>query len=133
MNRSVPSILALCVLLASCAHLMPGRLGEPRPVHVTVNADRKLVVDQEPIYVKAKDATIVWRLPALSRLTFAPGAERIIVTESPVDEFKCSVTDSGKMLTCIDRNTKSGRYKYMLSVQEDGKPLEPLDPTIFNH
>ena len=125
--------LAAVALLSSCAHMAPGRSGEPTPVDVYANADGYLVVNQEPIYVKAKDARITWRLPAVGGLTFAPGAERIIVTESPPGEFKCEVADAGKTLVCIDRNSKPGRYKYMLTVQQDGKRLEPLDPSIVNH
>lgn len=129
MNKSLPLALALVVLLASCAHMVPGKPGEPRPTRVSA-VDGQIVVNQEPIYVKAKDATIVWRVPFGSSLTFP--RDGIVVRDAPDGEFRCSGADDGKIFTCIDRNSKPGRYKYTIKLQDGGKPLEPLDPFIVN-
>ena len=131
MNKSTLWVAALAVVLASCAHMHPGRPGDPRPVRVIVTDDGQISVNQEPIHVRTKDATIVWRLPFGSPYTFPRNG--IVVRDAPEGEFRCSAADDAKTFTCLDRNSRPARYKYTIVVQRDGKPLEPLDPFIYNH
>ena len=34
--------------------------------------------------------------------------------------------------TCLNRHSRPGNYKYGINVNEDGKPLKPLDPFVWN-
>jgi hypothetical protein len=129
MNKSLLLAAALAVLLSSCAHMYPTKPGEPRPTRVSVT-DGHIVVSQEPIYVKAQNATIVWRVPFGSSLTFP--RDGIVVREAPEGEFRCSVADDGKVFTCLDRNSRPGRYKYTIKLQDGAQAIEPLDPVIHN-
>jgi hypothetical protein len=130
MNKSLPLAAALVLLLSSCAHMYPGKPGDPRPTRVSVNNGR-LVVNQEPIYVGTKDATIVWRVPLFSPLRF-PRDSAVTFREAPEGEFSCKVADDSKSVACLDRNSKAGRYKYTIRLEGGDGPIEPLDPYVVN-
>jgi hypothetical protein len=131
MNKSIPLAAALVVLLSSCAHMYPGKPGDPRPTRVSVNNGR-LVVNQEPIYVGTKDATIVWHVSPFSSLRF-PRENAVTFREAPEGEFRCATADDGRSVSCLDRYSKPGRYKYTIRLAEDGKELEPLDRFVVNN
>jgi hypothetical protein len=129
MNKTLPLAAALVLLLASCGYF-PARPGDPHPVRVAVR-DGHIVVNQEPIYVKTKDATIIWRVPFGASFTI----DAIDFTgegRPPEGEFTCARRDDGRVFTCLDRNSRPGRYKYTIRVTQDGKALEPLDPYVVN-
>jgi len=130
MKKSLP-IAAVVVLLAGCAHLYATKPGDPRPTTVKAT-DGRLVVNQEPIYVSTKDATIVWTVPTFSSLRF-PRENAVTFREAPEGEFRCSVAEDGRVVSCIDRYSKPGRYKYTIRLQQDGKDLEALDPNVVNN
>ena len=131
MNKSLPLAVALALLASACAHMYPTKPGDPRPTSVRANEGR-LVVNQEPIYVGTKDATIVWYVPYFSPLRF-PREGAVVFREAPEGEFRCSVAEDLRSVSCIDRYSKPGRYKYTIRLQQDGKDLEALDPSVVNN
>ena len=36
------------------------------------------------------------------------------------------------VFTCLNRHSRPGVYRYGINVNEDGKPLKPLDPYVMN-
>jgi hypothetical protein len=89
-------------------------------------------VNQEPIYVGTKDATIVWYVPLFSSLRF-PRENAVTFRDAPEGEFRCATADDAQSVSCVDRYTKPGRYKYSIRVTQDGAALEPLDPNVVNN
>ena len=89
---------------------------------------KQIVVDQEPIYITRKDATIVWELPKDQKLTFPADG---IVIRAERGEFDCNVEEGATRFSCRWVNAKPRVfYKYTIKVRQDGKDLPPLDPSI---
>jgi hypothetical protein len=130
MNKSIPLAAALVLLLSSCAHMYPGKPGDPRPTRVAATEGR-LTVNQEPIYVGTKDATIVWYVSPFSSLRF-PRENAVTFREAPEGEFRCATAEDGRSVSCLDRYSRPGTYKYTIRVTQDGAPLEALDPSVVN-
>ena len=131
MNKMLPLAAALVLLLSSCAHMYPGKPGDPRPTRVAINNGR-LVVSQEPIYVNTKDATIVWYVSPFSSARF-PREGAVTFRDTPEGEFRCATSEDARAVSCLDRYTRPGRYKYTIRLTQDGKELEPLDPFVVNN
>jgi len=130
MKKSIPLAAALVLLLASCAHMYPGKPGDPRPTRVAVN-DGRLTVNQEPIYVSTQNATIVWYVSPFSSLRF-PKENAVTFREAPEGEFRCATAEDTRSVSCIDAYTRPGTYKYSIRVTHDGKDVPPLDPSVIN-
>jgi hypothetical protein len=131
MNKTLPLAAALVLFLSSCTHMMPGKPGDPRPTRVSVNEGR-LVVNQEPIYVSTKDATIVWYVPLFSSYRF-PREGAVTFREAP-EEFSCRTADDARAVRCVDHYARKGAFKYTIRLtQENGQPLDALDPYVVNN
>jgi hypothetical protein len=130
MKKAIPLAAALVLLLSSCAHMYPGKPGDPHPTRVGASNGR-LTVNQEPIYVTTKEATIVWYVSTFSSLRF-PRENAVTFREAPEGEFRCATAEDGRSVSCVDRYTRPGRYKYSIRLTQDGKELEPLDPYVVN-
>jgi len=131
MKKSIPLAAVLVLLLSSCVHMYAGKAGDPHPTHVASNNGR-VTVNQEPIYVSTKDATIVWYVSTFSSLRF-PRDNAVTFREAPEGEFSCTTAEDGRSVACLDRYTRPGRYKYTIRVTQDSKDLEPLDPYVVNN
>jgi hypothetical protein len=135
MNKSLVLAVVLTVALAGCAHHRAGRMAKqvPDPLNpqVFVVDGRGVGVNQEPIYIAPdkKDVRIVWSLPAGSTYTF-PG-DGIVVSEGR-DEFQCGIEENKQRYACQFRNSRPGKYKYSIKVEDGGKLLKPLDPSIIS-
>jgi len=138
-----------CVLvLAGCAHFTK----PPDPVRpqVFVVDGRLLVVNAEPlVFTRRGEVTITWHLPKGYTFDEKQGIviEGRLVSQTKVlreglvhqtyvldpkqDEIKCSPGKDGSEFSCVNRNTKVGRYKYTIRVRGDTK-VEPLDPWLMN-
>ena len=129
MKKSL-SIAAAVVLLVGCVPMFAANPGDPRPTTVKVVAGR-ITVDQEPIYVSTPGASIIWRVPTVSSLRF-PAQGAITFRDAPEGEFRCNLIADGRGVVCIDRYSRKGTYKYTIRLEQDGKPLPPLDPNVVN-
>jgi len=87
----------------------------------------QITVGPDPLPIpKGDSAAIVWHLHTDGNYTFPDNG---ITVAS--DEFQCR-RENDKTFTCQNRHTKAGHYKYTIRVLDGGKPLEPLDPFIYN-
>lgn len=129
MKKSLPFALA-AALVAGCAPMIAASPGDPRATTVDI-VDGHIVVDQEPIYVSTRGASIIWRVPNFSSLRFPDNA--VTIANAPEGEFRCNVAGNGKQYVCVDRYSKAARYKYTIRLEQDGRSFEPLDPNIVNN
>ncbi len=111
----------------------PGGSGDPTAPRVIVrNGD--ITVDQDVLRF-AKDQTnitITWRLEGKGgRLTFP---ENGVVFERAADGeiVDCKRSQDNTVFSCVNRHSRPGVYRYGINVNEDGKPLKPLDPYVMN-
>lgn len=141
------SIAALAALSLSACHNMPpceDSAAAPNPTRpkVSIVDGEYLVVDQEPLVFapRQKDVHITWRLPAAggyrfpeNGITFTDGKERSGLRQTADEQIvKCEASVEGLTFTCLNRHTRPGQYKYIITVvSKDGKKLT-LDPTIAN-
>lgn len=146
MNRRLLTAAALLTaLLGGCSihyhHHHPSQpggsstgQGDPKAPVVRV-AGGTITVDQDVLRF-GKDqvnVTVTWRLQSKDggKLTFPPNG---VVFERAADGevVDCKPTRDNTEFTCVNRHTKPGVYRYGINVNEDGKPLKPLDPYMMN-
>ena len=139
------SLLAalLTFALAGCAqfYLLFGKASNETPVVVVAGGMVK-AVEPDPLRFKRgnTDVTITWQLDSAYRFA----ANGIVIdgetTRDPkgkpeprqAEIVNCE-RQSNTRFTCLNRNTRPGTYKYTVRIETaDGKPLPPLDPSIFN-
>jgi len=107
--------------------------GDPKAPRVIVS-NGTITVDQDVLRF-AKDqtnVTITWRLEGKGgRLTFP---ENGVVFERAADGeiVDCKRSQDNTVFSCVNRHSRTGVYRYGINVNEDGKPLKPLDPYLMN-
>ncbi len=112
---------------------LPGGSGDPKAPRVLVH-NGNISVDQDVLRF-AKDqtnVTIRWRLEGKGgRLTFP---ENGVVFERAADGeiTDCKRSEDNTVFSCLNRHSRPGVYRYGINVNEDGKPLKPLDPYVMN-
>lgn len=75
--------------------------------------------------------TITWRLPYDSKLSFPDNG--VVFERAAAEEIvNCRRGERPTEFTCLNRHSRPGNYKYGINVNEDGKPLKPLDPFVWN-
>jgi hypothetical protein len=115
-----------------------------------------VAVTPDPLYFRKDQVNvrIVWRLPEGLGLTF-PANGIVIdgeITNKPTNNDKaprgavgpsllgvkeqnevidCRVAEGGQEFSCLYRHTRPGVFKYTVRVLVDGKPLDPLDPSLM--
>ncbi|MCA0241797.1 MAG: hypothetical protein LCI02_13135 [Proteobacteria bacterium] len=135
------ALVAVAALLGGCmGHHMPhgsggamGPRGEAMYANPLVSVKGGVIaVSPDPlVFTKdEKNVRITWRLGA-GDLRFP---ENGIVIEGPrQDEIvDCKPGEGGREFSCLNRNTRPGKYKYTIRVMQDGKELRPRDPEITN-
>lgn len=133
MKKNLVVAVAATLVLSACAshHGHMTRAMDPRNPSVFVVDGKYIVVNQEPIYIPLKDGptTIVWQLPKDSPYSFP--ANGIAIADGG-EEFKCNLEADKTRFACRFKNSKSGKYKYTISVTGGSEPIKPLDPVIVN-
>lgn len=128
------ALLVAALALAGCAtstRLQPGVPFNPERPRVFVLDGKFIAVDQEPVYITRKDATIVWELPADQKLTFPK--DGIVISGEQARDFTCRPGESTRTFSCRLVFPRSNAiYKYSIKVELDGKPLKPLDPSMIS-
>ena len=142
MKRIVVASMA-ALALSGCAqfYLAFGIATNETPV-VRVGAKEISAVDPDPLrFARGQgEVTITWQLGIGSSNRFAANGITIDgdVTKSdrpaPQTEIlKCSVSEDRTRASCVNRNTRPGRYKYTVRLESaDGRALPAFDPHIVN-
>jgi hypothetical protein len=129
---------ALTALLAGCTiniyHSGPMHRAKADPAKPQVTVvDGKIQVQPDPI-VFAKEqvnVAITWHLPPDGKLSFPENG--IVFERAATGEIvDCHRGEKLTTFICLNRHSKPGTYKYEVRVQQDGKPLDPLDPHVVN-
>ena len=77
------------------------------------------------------NVTITWRLESKGggKLTFPENG--VVFERAAAGEIaECQRSKDNTEFTCLNRHSKPGIYRYGINVNEDGKPLKPLDPYL---
>lgn len=132
----------LATLLGGCSihhhhyHQQPGTgtgSGDPAAPKVIVS-NGTIMVDQDVLRFRKDqvNVTVTWRLEGKGgRLTFP---ENGVVFERAADGeiVDCKRSADNTVFSCVNKHSRPGVYRYGINVNEDGKPLKPLDPYIMN-
>ena len=129
MKKSLP-LAAAVLLLGACVPMIAASPGDPRQTTVDV-VDGRITVDQEPIYVTTRGASIIWRVPTFASFRF-PQNDAITFKDAPEGEFRCNTNGNGRQVVCVDRYSKSGTFKYSIRLEQEGRSFKPLDPNVVN-
>lgn len=132
MNKSAFVATVSALVLTACANNpLTVRKIDPHTPNVNVVDDKYIVVDQEPIIIlkHEKNTWITWQLPPNSPYNFPVDG---IVIANAGDEFKCNREANLKRFACMDKNSKSGEYKYTIKLMDGPQALKPRDPIIVN-
>jgi hypothetical protein len=116
-----------------------------------------VAVTPDPLYFR-KDQTnvrIVWRLPEGLGLTFDPkqgiviegeitnksptpdkaqraaAAQTLFLVKEQNEIVDCRPSADGLEFSCLYKHTRPGYFKYTIRVLSEGKPLDPLDPSLM--
>lgn len=104
---------------------------DPTNVRTAIADGKRIIVNQEPIFFPRglKNTRVTWNVPANSNYTF--GRDGVVVEKAGDEIVDCKPSEDRKSFSCLNRNTKPGKYKY--TIKFEGKPeIEPLDPTMEN-
>ncbi len=156
----VVGVAVSAALAASgCAVLDPTRAARPDRPKVSVDNGQIVVSPDALVFLRSQGATrITWSLPRDSALTFpsdgiviegelsALGSGRTVEVRDPkqrtsptstaIDRSQneivdCKPSPDAKEFSCLNRNSRSGVYKYTIRVLDGGRTLE-RDPAIVN-
>jgi hypothetical protein len=155
------AVLAASLLGACAHHRPHGGGLDPAAPRVFITFKDGLkpavAVFPDPLYFRKEQTNvrIVWRLPENLGLTFDPKDGIVIegeITNKPPNNDKaqrgdskpalflnkeqneivnCSPAVGGLEFSCLYKHTRPGYFKYTIRVLSDGKPLDPLDPTLM--
>jgi hypothetical protein len=140
-------------LTAASYHLSASSAGTTSSLTPQVNvlADGTITVTPDPMVFTAgqRKVNIRWQVPKTSKLTFpdngivvdgevmagpAPGGAGVQARIEPnQDEVaQCKVSADRKEFTCHNKHSRPGHFKYTIRLEQDGKALKALDPTMMN-
>jgi hypothetical protein len=149
MKRLINAIAVVTLFTAGCGVFAQSeRAASERPVVSLV--DGAIRVEPDPLRFDRDKRNVVinWRLPADAKVRFAengividgevegPNAremKRGAAVKAQNEVIECRRTANGLQFTCLNRNSRPGVFKYTIRlVNEQGAPLPPFDPHIFN-
>lgn len=133
--------VGLAALLAGCTiniyqdgrYQGGGKASASNPMVVVVGGKIQRVVPDPLVFAPDQvNVTVTWRLPKDGTLTF-PAKGGIVFEAKASDEIvNCRASEDRKEFSCLNRHSKPGIYKYVVQVDDNGKPLDPLDPHLVD-
>jgi len=152
--KSSIGIAALSIfLLASCQTGGPQPLAKqcekPKDTTISVQDGTYPVVDQDPIYVCAKNVKLTWVLNSSQTALYEFREDSIVIRDTDGEFSDCKgkgksggELDGKDKIKCHDTNNKNGQprrppYKYDINIYAVGSapnaaPVATYDPQIFN-
>ncbi len=125
-------------LLAALAWMV-GASAQVPPVEVKL-AGGNITVSRDPVEVRRDQGAVVirWQLPPDADYSFDPTG--IVVNGEktrggglrPQDQLPPTCHGGPKHVTCLNKNTKRGEFKYTIQLLDRGRNRVTLDPIIVN-
>jgi hypothetical protein len=128
-------IIAIAAILGSL--IGSAALAQPVTARVTM-AGTTITVQPDPIQVRRAQGAVVirWELPAGADYVFDPqgiviNGERVGGQLRPQDQI-AHCGGGPRQVTCTNRNSRRGEYKYTVRLLDANRRLVEKDPVIVN-
>ena len=116
-----------------------GAFAQPPTVNVTL-VNGQIQVDPETVHVErqmGQNVPIRWRIDPGADFTFDPTAIRVEGEQTsgglrPQDQLPRECNGGPKHVTCVNRNTRPGQFKYTVRLRDRNHALIERDPIIIN-
>ena len=116
-----------------------GAAAQPPAVNVTL-VNGQIRVDRDPVEVErrmGRDVPIRWQIDPREDYSFDPTGIRVEGEQTsgglrPQDQLARECNGGPKHVTCVNRNTKLGQFKYTVRLRDRNHTLIELDPIIIN-
>ena len=117
----------------------PGAFAQPPVVNVTL-VNGQIRVDRDPVEVErqmGQNVPIRWQIDPRADFSFDPTAIRVEGEKTstglrPQDQLPRECNGGPKHVTCVNRNTKRGEFKYTVRLRDRNHTLIERDPIIIN-
>ena len=131
------SILAASLLAALT--WTAGAFAQPPAVKVSL-VNGQIRVDRDPVEVErqmGQNVPIRWQIDPRADFSFDPTAIRVEGEKTstglrPQDQLPRECNGGPKHVTCVNRNTKRGEFKYTVRLRDRNHALIERDPIIIN-
>jgi len=117
----------------------PGAFAQPPVVNVTL-VNGQIRVDRDPVEAErqmGQNVPIRWQIDPRADFSFDPTAIRVEGEKTstglrPQDQLPRECNGGPKHVTCVNRNTKRGEFKYTVRLRDRNHALIERDPIIIN-
>jgi len=131
------SMLAASLLAALT--LTAGAFAQSPVVNVTL-VNGQIRVDRDPVEVArrmGRDVPIRWQIDPRENYSFDPTGIRVEGEQTPTglrpqDQLPRECNGGPKHVTCVNRNTRPGQFKYTVRLRDRNQTLIERDPIIIN-
>ncbi len=116
-----------------------GAFAQTPVVNVTL-VNGQIQVDPDPVNVErqmGRNVPIRWQIDPRADFSFDPTAIRVEGEQTsrglrPQDQLPRECNGGPKHVTCVNRNTKPGQFKYTVRLRDRNQTLIERDPIIIN-
>ena len=116
-----------------------GAFAQPPAVNVTL-VNGQIQVDPETVHVErqmGRNVPIKWQIDPRADFSFDPTAIRVEGEQTsgglrPQDQLPRECNGGPKHVTCVNRNTRPGQFKYTVRLRDRNHALIERDPIIIN-
>lgn len=116
-----------------------GAAAQPPAVNVRL-VNGQIQVDPDPVHVErqmGRNVPIRWQIDPREDYSFDPTAIRVEGEQTsrglrPQDQLPRECNGGPKHVTCVNRNTKPGQFKYTVRLRDHNQALIERDPIIIN-
>jgi hypothetical protein len=116
-----------------------GAVAQPPTVNVTL-VNGQIGVDRDPVHVErqmGRDVPIRWQIDPKADFSFDPTGIRVEGEQTsrglrPQDQLPRECNGGPKNVTCVNRNSRPGQFKYTVRLRDRNHTLIERDPIIIN-
>jgi hypothetical protein len=117
----------------------PGAFAQSPVVNVTL-VNGQIQVDPDPVNVErqmGRNVPIRWQIDPRADFSFDPTAIRVEGEQTsrglrPQDQLPRECNGGPKHVTCVNRNSRPGQFKYTVRLRDRNQALIERDPIIIN-
>ena len=129
----------LAALLLAALTWTAGAFAQPPAVKVSL-VNGQIGVDPETVHVERRmgqNVRIMWQIDPGADFSFDPTAIRVEGEQTsgglrPQDQLPRECNGGPKHVTCVNRNTRPGQFKYTVRLRDRNHILIERDPIIIN-